>query len=158
MVSALTRPVELPHQPGAARRELAEILEDASWEGDVDGVMLAVHEAMVNAQRHGGGVTKATAGFEGSNVVVEIADRGRGFDVPDSPGIGRHRRRNGPRPLPYPQPGGRRQGRPQRPRGVPGAHLRRLRRAARTPCGGALLVFPLQLLGGVLGQGARAGQ
>jgi serine/threonine-protein kinase RsbW len=85
MVSALTRPVELPHQPGAARRELAGILEDASWDGDVDGVMLAVHEAMVNAQRHGGGVTKATAGFDGSNVVVEIADRGKGFDVPDSP-------------------------------------------------------------------------
>ena len=87
MVSALTRPVELPHQPGAARRELAGILEDASWDGDVDGVMLAVHEAMVNAQRHGGGVTKATAGFEGPNVVVEISDRGKGFDVPDSPAL-----------------------------------------------------------------------
>ena len=54
-----------PPQPATARRELARLLADARWNGDVDGVVLAVHEAMVNAQRHGGGVTRATAGFEG---------------------------------------------------------------------------------------------
>lgn len=85
MVSALTRPVRLSPQPGVARRELARMLDDAAWDGDADGVLLAVHEAMVNAQRHGGGVTKASAGFEGPNVVVEISDRGKGFTVPDSP-------------------------------------------------------------------------
>lgn len=87
MVSALTRPVRLSPQPGAARRELGRMLENASWDGDADGVMLAVHEAMVNSQHHGGGVTRATAGFEGPDVVVEIIDRGQGFSVPDSPAL-----------------------------------------------------------------------
>jgi anti-sigma regulatory factor (Ser/Thr protein kinase) len=40
---------------------------------------------MVNSHRHGGGVTHATAGFDGPNLVVEISDRGRGFDMPESP-------------------------------------------------------------------------
>jgi anti-sigma regulatory factor (Ser/Thr protein kinase) len=84
-VSALSRPVELPPQPAAARRELARILDDNDWPGDPDGAILAVHEAMVNSQRHGGGVTRATAGFEGPALVVQICDRGRGFEVPESP-------------------------------------------------------------------------
>ena len=87
MVSALTRPVELSQQPALARRELTAMLTDAGWDGDVDGVLLAVHEAMVNAHRHGGGVTHAGARLDGHSLVVEIADRGRGFDVPDSPGM-----------------------------------------------------------------------
>ncbi len=87
MVSALARPLELSPQPTVARRQLARLLDDASWDGDVDGVILAVHEAMVNAQRHGGGVTHASAGFEGRDLVVEVADRGRGFLVPQSPGV-----------------------------------------------------------------------
>lgn len=86
-VSALSCPVELPTQPGAARRELTRLLNDADWPGDADGAILAVHEAMVNAQRHGGGVTRATAGLDGSTLVVEITDRGRGFDLPESPGL-----------------------------------------------------------------------
>ncbi len=86
-VSALARPVELPPQPGAARRELARLLDDAAWAGDVDGAVLAVHEAMVNSQRHGGGVTRATAGLDGSTLVVEISDEGQGFDLPESPAI-----------------------------------------------------------------------
>jgi anti-sigma regulatory factor (Ser/Thr protein kinase) len=87
MVSALTRPVELSPQPGVARRELAGLLARAHWDGDVDGVILAVHEAMVNAQRHGGGVTRATAGLDGDRVVVEVADRGDGFELPKSPAL-----------------------------------------------------------------------
>ena len=63
------------------------MLEDAQWSGDVDGAILAVHEAMVNSQRHGGGVTRAMAGFDGGSLVVRIFDRGKGFEVPDSPGL-----------------------------------------------------------------------
>ena len=85
-VSALSRAVELPPQPAAARRELARILDDTRWPGDADGAILAVHEAMVNSHRHGGGVTRATAGFDGAALVVQICDRGRGFEVPDAPG------------------------------------------------------------------------
>jgi anti-sigma regulatory factor (Ser/Thr protein kinase) len=84
-VSALRRPVELSRQPGTARRELAQILDDTHWPGDTDGAVLAVHEAMVNSQRHGGGVTRATAGFDGPALVVQISDRGDGFEVPESP-------------------------------------------------------------------------
>jgi len=87
MVSALTRPVKLSPQPGVARKELAGLLADSRWRGDVDGVILAVHEAMVNSQRHGGGVVRATAGMEGPNVVVEVSDRGSGFDFPEVPAM-----------------------------------------------------------------------
>jgi anti-sigma regulatory factor (Ser/Thr protein kinase) len=84
-VTALPRPVELPPQPGAARRELARLLDDTDWPGDTDGAILAVHEAMVNSHRHGGGVTRATAGFDGRSLVVRVCDRGQGFDVPEAP-------------------------------------------------------------------------
>ncbi len=87
MVSALSVPVELSPQPPVARQELARMLDDADWDGDVDGAILAVHEAMVNAQRHGGGVTHATAGFDGPALVVEVANRGRGFRIPKSPDV-----------------------------------------------------------------------
>ncbi|MDQ3898142.1 MAG: ATP-binding protein [Actinomycetota bacterium] len=85
IASSLTRPVELSDQPGAARRQLAAVLADAGWDGDTDAVLLAVHEAMVNAQRHAGGVSRATATVDGPTVVVEVVDGGRGFGVPDAP-------------------------------------------------------------------------
>ena len=85
--SSITRPVELSKQPAAARRQLAQLLEDERWNGDVDGLILAVHEGMVNAQRHGGGVTGARACIDGDRVVVEIADRGRGFEIPRSAAV-----------------------------------------------------------------------
>jgi anti-sigma regulatory factor (Ser/Thr protein kinase) len=81
----LRRPVELSRQPAVARRELARILDDTDWPGDTDAAVLAVHEAMVNSQRHGGGVTRATAGFDGPALVVQISDQGEGFEVPESP-------------------------------------------------------------------------
>ncbi len=87
MVSDLARPVELSPQPGLARRELASLLAGLRWDGDVDAVILAVHEAMVNAHRHGGGVTRATAGIEGDQVVVEVFDHGAGFDFPTAPAL-----------------------------------------------------------------------
>ncbi len=87
MIPALTRPVELSLQPATARRELTRLLADANWDGDVDGVVLAVHEAMVNAHRHGGGATFARTGFDGPDLVVEVSDRGRGFHVPQFPPV-----------------------------------------------------------------------
>jgi len=84
MVSDLARPVELSLKPSLARRQLAGLLAGSRWHGDVDGVLLAVHEAMVNAQRHGGGVTRAVAGLEGDQVVVEVTDEGEGFEIPES--------------------------------------------------------------------------
>ena len=85
--SSLTRPVELSPQPADARRELARLLAEEPFEGDVDGVILAVHEAMVNSQRHGGGVIRASACVDRDTVTVEISDRGRGFRVPKDPAL-----------------------------------------------------------------------
>ena len=84
-MSSLTRPVELPSQPTAARRELVRMLADAGWDGDVDDVVLAVHEAMVNASRHGGGLVRAAASVDRGGVTVEVCDRGRGFELPTAP-------------------------------------------------------------------------
>jgi anti-sigma regulatory factor (Ser/Thr protein kinase) len=85
VASSLTRPVPLSPQPGVARRQLSGLLADAAWGVETDTVLLAVHEALVNAQRHGGGVTHAAAAFDGDRLVVEVRDRGRGFTVPVSP-------------------------------------------------------------------------
>ena len=68
--------------PSQARRELASLLESSAWSGDIDSVVLAVHEALINAHRHAGGATSATAVVQDSSVlVVEVRDRGPGFDV-----------------------------------------------------------------------------
>lgn len=85
IAASLTHPVELSHQPAVARKELARLLGDSTWDGDLDAVLLAAHEAMVNAQRHGGGVTRATACVDPEAVVVQVSDRGRGFGIPESP-------------------------------------------------------------------------
>ena len=87
ITSARSRPVELPLQPSDTRQELARMLDEADWDGDVEGVVLAVHEAMVNAHRHGGGVTRVTAGVDGGSVVVHVSDRGPGFGLPESADI-----------------------------------------------------------------------
>lgn len=87
IASSLTRPVSLSPQPTVARRQVGRLLGDACWPGDIDAVLLAVHEALVNAQRHGGGVTSASACLDDGSVVVEVRDRGRGFAVPTSPAV-----------------------------------------------------------------------
>ena len=79
IASSLTRPVPLSPQPAAARHQVGRLLADAGWAGDPDTVILAVHEALVNSQRHAGGVTGATVAIDGSAVVVEVRDRGRGL-------------------------------------------------------------------------------
>ncbi len=71
----------LPPAPAAARRELQSLLEGAGWPGDVDCVLLAVHEALINSHRHAGGATSAHASLDGKDLVVEVRDEGPGFDV-----------------------------------------------------------------------------
>jgi anti-sigma regulatory factor (Ser/Thr protein kinase) len=82
--TAPSRSIDLSAEAGVARRQVAETLDEAGWRGDVDGVLLAVHEALVNAKRHAGGVTRATACLEGDAFVVEVWDRGKGFRMPRS--------------------------------------------------------------------------
>lgn len=68
--------------PARARWELRALLRAARWPGDVEAVVLAVHEAVMNACQHGGGCTKARARFDGPDrLAVEVHDRGPGFDV-----------------------------------------------------------------------------
>jgi anti-sigma regulatory factor (Ser/Thr protein kinase) len=71
--------------PSQARRQLQDLLVGAGWSGDVEGALLAFHEALVNAHQHGGGATRAEARVDGAVLVVQIWDQGTGFDVSDRP-------------------------------------------------------------------------
>lgn len=60
------------------------------WPGDVDAVLLAIHEAITNANIHGGGATGARAHLDGPTLFVEVCDCGGGFTMPPSnlvPGV-----------------------------------------------------------------------
>ncbi|MGH9225303.1 MAG: ATP-binding protein [Acidimicrobiales bacterium] len=70
----------LPRSPGRARRAMRSLLGSAGWQGDVEGVVLAVHEAVMNAEQHAGGCISATAHVDDREVVVEVCDRGAGFN------------------------------------------------------------------------------
>ncbi|HEX7277516.1 MAG TPA: ATP-binding protein [Acidimicrobiales bacterium] len=58
------------------------MLTGTRWCRHVDGVVLAVHEALTNAERHGGGVVRVHAAVERGALVIEVCDRGKGFDFP----------------------------------------------------------------------------
>jgi len=68
-----------------ARQQLEHLLAERRWSGDVEAVVLAMHEALVNAQRHAGGAVAAEAFVDGSTLTIEILDRGPGFDLPSQP-------------------------------------------------------------------------
>lgn len=79
--STQTQSCQLSPQPGSARRQLHSLLESAHWPGDVDAVVLAVHEALMNSLRHAGGATWASADLAGRLLTVQVCDGGPGFDV-----------------------------------------------------------------------------
>ena len=79
--SALAHPVSLSIRPATARRQVEALLREEGWPGDVDGIILAVHEALVNAARHGGGARRAEAVIDGPDLVFTVCDRGAGFDT-----------------------------------------------------------------------------
>lgn len=83
--SHVAEPVALSLSPGRARQQLRDLLAGSGWSGDVDGALLAFHEALVNAHQHGGGATRAVASTDGEVLVVQIWDQGPGFDVLDRP-------------------------------------------------------------------------
>ncbi len=66
-------------RPARARREVETLLARHGWT-DTDDVVLALHEALVNASRHGGGVRRAEAAVDPSGLVIVVTDRGSGFD------------------------------------------------------------------------------
>lgn len=41
--------------------------------------MLAVHEALINAESHGHGLSRVAASVDGDDLVVEVCDAGSGF-------------------------------------------------------------------------------
>jgi anti-sigma regulatory factor (Ser/Thr protein kinase) len=81
VTSDVVQPIALSLTPSQARRELQDLLVGTRWSGDVDGALLAFHEALVNAHQHGGGATRAEARVGGRDLVVQIWDQGPGFDV-----------------------------------------------------------------------------
>ncbi len=78
--STLARPTRLSLSPAVARREVEAFLRAEGWPGDTGDIVLAVHEALVNAGRHGGGARRAEAVMDGDGLAVVVADRGAGFD------------------------------------------------------------------------------
>ncbi|HUQ63480.1 MAG TPA: ATP-binding protein [Acidimicrobiales bacterium] len=83
--SNVAQPIALSLTPGQARRQLRDLLGGSGWSGDVDGALLALHEALVNAHQHGGGATRAEASVDGESLVVQIWDQGPGIDVSSGP-------------------------------------------------------------------------
>jgi len=77
-------PVTLPLRPADARRELKAFLVGTRWCQVADTVVLAVHEALVNADRHGGGALRLQVAIEGEALVVVVCDGGPGFEIPDA--------------------------------------------------------------------------
>ena len=85
MATNVATPTPLSLRPSRARRQLEDLLAHEKWTGDVDCVVLAMHEALVNAQRHAGGAVRVEARVHGPTLVVEIFDRGPGFRFPATP-------------------------------------------------------------------------
>ncbi len=83
----LATPTSLSLRPARARRQLEELLAERRWKGDVEDVVLAMHEALVNAQRHAGGAVAVEAVLEGPTLVIEVVDRGPGFQLPSPPPV-----------------------------------------------------------------------
>jgi anti-sigma regulatory factor (Ser/Thr protein kinase) len=78
--SALARPVGLSLRPATARRQVEALLRHDGWPGNTDDIVLALHEALVNASRHGGGICRAEVAVDPSGLVIAVTDRGSGFD------------------------------------------------------------------------------
>jgi anti-sigma regulatory factor (Ser/Thr protein kinase) len=68
-------------RPARARREVELLLGRHAWTDGAEGVVLALHEALVNSQRHAGGAVRAEACIDGSSLVLQVWDRGPGFDL-----------------------------------------------------------------------------
>ncbi len=79
--SLTTDSLPLSPEPGRARHQLRRLLRNWGWPGEVDAVVLAVHEAIANSNRHAGGATGASveSGRDGRTLVVEVRDSGPGF-------------------------------------------------------------------------------
>lgn len=68
---------------GEARARVAALLADQSWRGDADAALIAVHEALINAEQHGGGIREVTVHAAATLVRIEVADNGERFE-PDA--------------------------------------------------------------------------
>jgi serine phosphatase RsbU (regulator of sigma subunit)/anti-sigma regulatory factor (Ser/Thr protein kinase) len=72
---------ELPTDVHDARVGLEQLITRAGWSGDVDLVLIAVQEALINADRHGGGLREVGASVHGDLLTVVVADHGETFSA-----------------------------------------------------------------------------
>lgn len=64
----------------SARQQVEEVLRDQGSIVDVDAVVIAVHEALINADRHGGGLREVSVKGTSDLVRVTVTDRGQQFE------------------------------------------------------------------------------
>lgn len=75
--------IELPLDGVALRRAVAEHADTAGLSADrVDGVVLAIHETVTNAFRHGVPPARAWLWTTSDEIVCQVADSGPGFGDP----------------------------------------------------------------------------
>jgi anti-sigma regulatory factor (Ser/Thr protein kinase) len=76
-------PLSLEGDAFALRRRLRARMEQAGVpRADVEDMLLAADEVLANAESHAGGATRLRAGLLDGRFVLEISDRGPGFDDP----------------------------------------------------------------------------
>ncbi len=78
-----------PESAGAARRSVSTFAQACGFQGDRLGDLeLAAGEAISNAIEHGcrlRGFFEVRCRFDGTSLIIEIKDRGQGFNAPAEP-------------------------------------------------------------------------
>lgn len=72
--------LDLPVDVRDARDKLEEFLSAADWSGDIDVTLIAVQEALINAERHGSGLRQVATRLRRGTLEVQVADCGAPFD------------------------------------------------------------------------------
>jgi len=88
-----------PDSARAARRSLATFAQACGFSGQrLADIELATGEAIANAIEHGNklrGFFEMRCTFDGTKLVIEVKDRGRGFEAPAQPAPGPNEKMRG---------------------------------------------------------------
>jgi anti-sigma regulatory factor (Ser/Thr protein kinase) len=79
--SCVAQNISLSTHPLAARGQVERLLRGELPSDQIDDVVLALHEALVNAARHAGGARAVEATIDHACLVVRVWDNGPGFPL-----------------------------------------------------------------------------